>query len=217
MSQASSLPPQLGWRDASGRLWPTFLDVPAVVRLKAAGYDIKDNDRLAAIFADSYDAADFAVAVHRPAWEAAELTEADFLALMTDHPERLTECFDAVVAGLIDFFLRFRDVLRAGVVRKAIEAAELANQSMTQKLSSPKVDDAIRAELARRMADVDDNLDQIISGETSGSSLASSDSPPTVLPYDPSLRRSRENALPRGITLPHYSPHNLPNRSTPTS
>ncbi len=208
---------QLGWRDANGHLWSTFLDVPAVVRLKAAGYDIKDNDRLAAIFSDSYDAADFAVAVHRPAWESFDLTEAEFLALMTDQPERLTECFDAIVAGLIDFFHRFRDVLRAGVVRKALQAAEISNQAMLQKLSSPKVDDAIHAELTRRMAQVDANLDQIISGETSGSSLESSDSHPTVLPYDPSLRRSKANASPPGTIRPPYSPHNPPNRSTPTS
>ena len=193
--------PKLNWTDASGRIWPTFLDVPAVVRLRSAGYDLKDNDRLAAIFADSYDAADFAVEVHRPLWTEEGLTEIEFLALMTDTPERLESVITAVVEALIDFFHRFRDVLRASVVRTALQAAYLAETQIRRKLDSPKVDQAIQAEMDRRMADVDDTLDAIISGEISGSSSGSLEFTPRVLPFDRSQQPSRGNVLPIGTTL----------------
>lgn len=192
----------LGWTDAGGNWWSTRLDVPAVARLKSEGYDIKDNQRLAAIFDDPYEAADFAAAVHRTQWEERGMSEVEFLVAITDTETRLGEVIAATVEGLIDFFLRFRDALRAGIVKKAVEASLLSSQAIEEKLQSEKVNQALEATLARRSAEVDANLDRIISGEISGDSLASSESHPQVLPFERYSPRSKGSVSHSGTTPP---------------
>ncbi|GAB5404299.1 MAG: hypothetical protein Aurels2KO_25300 [Aureliella sp.] len=158
----------LAWADDDARRWSTRIDVPLATELKEAGFDIKDHERLAKLLADPYDAADFVVAVHRRQWEKQGMSESEFLDLVTRRENTFSIVLDRTVAGLVDFFHRFRDVLRAGVVAKAIEAADMGRLATTRKVNSPKVDQALRAELERNERHVDERLDALISGETSG-------------------------------------------------
>jgi hypothetical protein len=167
----------LVWADDDSQQWSTRIDVALARQLKDAGFDIKDHERFATILSDPYDAADFVVAVHRPQWESRGLTEAEFLDLVTRREHTFSIVLDRTVAGLVDFFHRFRDALRAGVVAKALEAANMGSRAAVAKLNSPKVDQALQAELARVERNFDAKLDAL-SGETSGGSSESSASVP---------------------------------------
>lgn len=160
--------PVLKWKDAEGRTWSTYFEFFDMVRLKAAGYDIKDHERLAATLEDTYDALDFIVEIHRPQWTERGLDELGFIAVLTDSDERLGVALDRVVEGLIDFFRRLRDVIRAGIVRKAYLAAQLSTAEVLAKMEDPKVDQAITATLNRELAKVDAELERAISGATPG-------------------------------------------------
>lgn len=208
---------KLQWTDATGRAWSTRLDVPGAARLKAAGYDLRDHERLAVVLSDPYDAADFVVEYHRPQWQDThQMTEAEFLELCVATEDSLELVLAATVAGLIDFFRRFGDALRAGVVAKARDAAKLGTAALDAKLASPKVDQAIAAELRRREAAVDAELEAVISGGGFGESSASSESTLAALPYGNWSGCSTPDAGPPGTIPRPYSPKTPASLSTLT-
>lgn len=171
----------LTWKTSRGE-YSCRLDIANSRRLKNAGYDLSNAKQLGELFADPYDALDFFASYLRPLWEEAGLAELDFLELATEDDTSLDRLFDAITAGLLDFFLRCRDERRAKIVRKAREAVARANEKILAKLDDPKVDQAIDGEIARVLDKIDAQLDAAISGETSTDSPANSESTPADSP-----------------------------------
>lgn len=180
--QSEKLPAaQLIWTNSKGS-FSTRLDILNARRLKDAGYDLRDAQRLGDLFADPYDAIDFFGAYLRPQWEEAGLAEVDFLELAVETEDSLLRLSDAITAGLLDFFLRCRDERRARIVEKGREAVKQFNAKLLERINSPKVDQALQLNIDNALADIDAKLDAAISGATSTDSSESSESTPPDSP-----------------------------------
>lgn len=163
----------LQWRDKDGQSWSTRVDIPTAQRLRSGGFNFVDHEAFAQKLADPFDAADFAIALHRGQWESRGLQEVEFLELITAEVGTIEQVLEASIAGVTDFLLRNGDSKTAAILRKAWEASKAANIVAVNKLNSSLVDEAITSEINRAADQVDQTLQQMISGETS---IASSES-----------------------------------------
>lgn len=163
-------PDALVWTAGKWR-FNCFIDIPTAERLKRAGFDFVDHEAFSKQLADPYKAADFAVELHRDQFEAADLDELAFLDLCTAEDGKLAEVLECCIRGVVSFLSRRLDPVRAGIIRKAWEAAKRGANELSNSLeTNSNVDAAIAAQIARAERAFDRELERLISGETSASS-----------------------------------------------
>ena len=167
----SETEPELFWVDSENRKWHTYLDVPNARRIRQAGYDFINHDQFSETLLDPYRVLDFVTCFHEPSWRGAlQITEEDFLGLIVDKPGRLEQVIGAVVRGLVDFFRRHRDELRARVMEKAWTAAQDGQAEIAEKLNSEICDQALKVQIAKATNKLDEVFEEMISGDSLTSS-----------------------------------------------
>lgn len=136
-------------------------------RLKAAGMDMLDPRKYQELYSDIMRQMDLLTEFLKPQLDNFGVTELNFLDIVSSDPGKYNECMEALNSGLRNFFRNLGQESRVKVLDKAIETVTLAEQARAKKLDDPRITQVVLREIQKVENEIDEELNRLISGETS--------------------------------------------------
>jgi hypothetical protein len=163
------------FKDSDGREWEIALDLGVAKRLRARGFDLLDEERLAEMSQDIITQADLLFLVCDRQAEDRNVSDEDFGRLLTTC---FSDAVDALFRELAFFFRQVGRQAQATIAEKIANASREVQRRAATRLSADKVDRMIAATLDKAEAEIDAQLAKFGGSGSTKSPESSASTPP---------------------------------------